>query len=150
MNHLLKNIEHMSEKDLAKMQAEIKARLQERTKLKKEVLGELFDKLKKIPEDSPVHATIDVLSQAISRLGQGRRVTRRGRKLRPEVKEKLEAAIEAGQMSPDQLSKQFDTSLSYIWLLKRKLVEKRKREDRAKIEAHKEKTRQETAGSAQG
>jgi hypothetical protein len=126
MNNLL-NSTSLSEQELAKLEQRIKAIRAERSKHKKEILGDLIQQLKGIPEESPVHDTINILSQTIARLRQGKE-SRRGRKLDPSVKAQIMVALEGGAQSPAQISQAYNVSLSYVWLLKRKLEEDKKRE----------------------
>lgn len=126
MNNLLNSTE-MSEQDLMRLEQRIKEIRAERTKAKKEVLGDLIQKLKSVPEDSPVHATIELLSHAIARLKQGKE-SKRGRKLDPATKAQVEIAVAAGVQSPAQIAQAHNISLSYVWVLKRKYEETKKRE----------------------
>ena len=120
----------LSELELLKLEQQIKALRERRKKQKKEVIGGLIDKLKKIPEDSPAQSTIQLLMETVAMLKEGQK-TRRGRKIDEATKAKLMIAIEAGLQSPAQLSKAYDVSLSYVWWLKRKHAEHVKRQEAA-------------------
>lgn len=127
MNNLLTSDTPLTEQDLIRLEQKIKAIRAERTRVKKDILGDLITKLKNVPEESPVHDTIELLNGAIARLKQGKE-SRRGRKLDPATKAMVDAAIAAGVQSPAQISKAHNVSISYVWLLKRKHEQAKSRE----------------------